>query len=128
MTLLEPMWLALPTGALALLTLCFGMSVRWWLQAFPVLSIDYRRHETNWTKPSYIARGDFAGISAQSAVMGLTATAFHPGAIWVVDVAPFDQGPGQDSPSPGLAVVSQRVADTGLTNDSEQQRWLHATQ
>jgi hypothetical protein len=38
---LEPIWLAYPTGALAILTLLFALSVRWTLKAHPVPDLNY---------------------------------------------------------------------------------------
>lgn len=47
MTWLEPLWLAYPAMALAIFTVAFAFSVRWWLRAFPVIPVSYRRDEMN---------------------------------------------------------------------------------
>jgi hypothetical protein len=49
-TWLEPMWLAYPTAALALLTLVFAGSVRWWLKQFPVPELNYA-YEAKYRMP-----------------------------------------------------------------------------
>ena len=41
MTWLQPLWLAYPTAALAILTLLFALSVRWTLKAHPVPVLNY---------------------------------------------------------------------------------------
>lgn len=49
---MEPIWLAYPTGALAILTLLFALSVRWTLKAHPVPDLNYA-YEPRYARTNY---------------------------------------------------------------------------
>jgi hypothetical protein len=67
MTWLQPLWLAYPTAALALLTLIFGLWVRWWLHAFPVTPLNWA-YERKYEKPRpYVTSANLHQVYAASA-------------------------------------------------------------
>lgn len=78
MTWLEPLWLAYPTAALALLALLFGCSVRWWLDKFPVPELNYAYEKRYDWRPRDFAPAAFPlQAYAQTAAVYATSAVYY---------------------------------------------------